>query len=77
MDRIYSTAADYPVTGTRAVMWSTRIAGSIASGAGISSGTTRAASAAITYSSMGKSGLARLGRIAPKGGRKRKTGDGI
>lgn len=58
-------------------MWSTRTAGSIASGAGISSGTARAESAAITYLSMGKSGLARLGRIVPKGGRKRKTGDGI
>jgi hypothetical protein len=33
--------------------------------------------AVIIYSSVGKSGLARLGRIAPKGGRKRKTGDGI
>jgi hypothetical protein len=58
-------------------MWSTRTAGSIASGAGISSGTTKAADAAITYSSVVKSGLARLGRIAPKGERKRKTGDGI
>lgn len=58
-------------------MWGTGTAGSIASGAGISSGTTMAESAAITYSSMGKSGLARLGRIAPKGGRKRRTGDGI
>lgn len=65
MDRIYSTAADYPVTGTRTVMWSTRTAGSIASGAGISSGTTMAESAAITYSSAVGSGLARLGRIAP------------
>jgi hypothetical protein len=46
-------------------------------GAGISSDTTKEVGAAITYSSMGKSGLARLGRIAPKGGRKRKTGDGI
>ena len=59
------------------VMWNTGTAGSIASGAGISSDTTKAAGAAITYSSAGKSGLARLGRIAPKGGRKRKTGDGI
>ena len=58
-------------------MWSTGTAGSIASGAGIFLGTTKAAGAAITYSHMGKSGLARLGRIAPKGGRKRKTGDGI
>ena len=58
-------------------MWSTRIAGSIASGAGISSDTTKAAGAAITYSSAGESGLARLGRIVQKGGRKRKTGDGI
>ena len=58
-------------------MWSTRTAESIASGAGISSDITKEAGAAITYSSMGKSGLARLGRIAPKGGRKRKTGDGI
>jgi hypothetical protein len=33
--------------------------------------------AVIIYSSVGKSGLARLGRIVPKGGRKRKTGDGI
>lgn len=57
--------------------WSTRIAGSTASGAGISSDTMRAADAVITYSSAGKSGLARLGRIAPKGGQKRKTGDGI
>lgn len=46
-------------------MWSTRTAGSIASGAGISSGTTMAESAAITYSSAVGSGLARLGRIAP------------
>ena len=46
-------------------MWSTRTAGSIVSGAGISSDITRAANAAITYSSMGKSGLARLGRTAP------------
>ena len=58
-------------------MWNTGTTGSIASGAGISSDITKAAGAAITYSSMGKSGLARLGRIAPKGGRKRKTGDGI
>ena len=58
-------------------MWSTRTAGSIASGVGISSGTTMAADAAITYSSAGKSGRARLGRIVQKGGRKRKTGDGI
>lgn len=58
-------------------MWSTRTAGSIASGAGISSDTTREAGAAITYSSARKSGLARLGRIVQKGGRKRKTGDGI
>lgn len=47
------------------------------SGAGISSDTTRAADAAITYSSMGKSGLALPGRIAQKEERKRKTGDGI
>lgn len=58
-------------------MWSTRTAGSIASGAGISSDTTRATGAAITYSSAGESGLASLGRIVPKGGQKRKTGDGI
>lgn len=58
-------------------MWSTRTAGSIVSGAGISSDTTKAAGAAITYSSAGESGLARLGSIVPKGGRKRKTGDGI
>ena len=58
-------------------IWNTRIAGSIASGAGISSDTTKAAGAAITYSSAGESGLARLGRIVQKGGRKRKTGDGI
>ena len=58
-------------------MWSTRTAGSTAPGAGISSGTTRAAGAAITYSSAGESGLARLGRIVQKGGRKRKTGDEI
>jgi hypothetical protein len=58
-------------------MWSTGTAGSIASGAGISSDITKAAGAAITYSSTGKSGLASLGRIAPKGGRKRKTGEGI
>lgn len=58
-------------------MWSTGTAGSIASGAGISLDIMKAAGAAITYSSMGKSGLARLGRIVPKGGRKRKTGDGI
>lgn len=58
-------------------MWNTGTTGSIASGAGISSDTTKAAGAVITYSSAGKSGLARLGRIAPKGGRKRKTGDGI
>lgn len=60
-----------------AVMWSTGTAGSIVSGAGISSDTTRAADAAITYSSMGKSGLALPGRIAQKEERKRKTGDGI
>lgn len=58
-------------------MWSTGTAGSIASGAGISSDTTKEVGAVITYSSAGKSGLARLGRIVPKGGRKRKTGDGI
>jgi len=58
-------------------MWSTGTAGSIASGAGISLDIMKAAGAAITYSSMGKSGLARLGKIAPKGWRKRKTGDGI
>jgi len=58
-------------------MWSTRTAGGIASGAGIFLGIMKEAGAAITYSSMGKSGLARLGRIAPKGGQKRKTGDGI
>ena len=58
-------------------MWSTRTAGSTASGAGTSSDIMKAAGAAITYSSVGRSGLARLGRIAPKGGRKRKTGDGI
>lgn len=58
-------------------MWNTGTTGSIASGAGIFLDTTKAAGAAITYSSTGKSGLARLGRIAPKGGRKRKTGDGI
>lgn len=58
-------------------MWSTGTAEGIASGAGISSDTTKAAGAAITYSSARKSGLARLGRIVPKGGRKRKTGDGI
>lgn len=46
-------------------------------GVGISSDIMKAAGAAITYLSMGKSGLARLGRIAQKGGRKRKTGDGI
>lgn len=58
-------------------MWSTGTAGSIVSGAGIFLDTTKAAGAAITYSSAGESGLARLGRIAPKGGKKRKTGDGI
>lgn len=58
-------------------MWSTGTAGSTALGVGISSDIMKAAGAAITYSSAGKSGLARLGRIAPKGGRKRKTGDGI
>lgn len=58
-------------------MWSTRTAGSTVSGAGISSGTTRAESVAITYSSVGESGLARLGRIVQKGERKRKTGNGI
>lgn len=58
-------------------MWSTGTAGSTASGAGISSDTTKAAGAAITYSSAGKSGLALPGRIAQKGERKRKTGDGI
>lgn len=45
--------------------WHFMTAGSTAPGAGISSDTTKAAGAAITYSSMGKSGLARLGRIAP------------
>lgn len=58
-------------------MWSTGTAGSIASGAGIFLGTTKAAGVAITYSSAGKSGLALPGRIAQKGERKRKTGDGI
>lgn len=58
-------------------MWSTGTAGSIAQGAGISLDITKAAGAAITYSSVGESGLARLGRIAPNGGRKRRTGDGI
>lgn len=38
-------------------MWSTGTAGSIASGAGISSDTTKAAGAAITYSRMGKAAL--------------------
>ena len=52
-------------SGDGAVMWNTGTAGSTASGAGISSDTTKAAGAAITYSSMGKSGLARLGRIVP------------
>lgn len=46
-------------------MWSTGTAGSTASGAGISSGITKAADAAITYSSAGESGLAGLVRIAP------------
>nr|DAJ21254.1 MAG TPA: hypothetical protein [Myoviridae sp. cttWQ44] len=46
-------------------MWSTGTAGNIALGAGISSDITKAADAAITYLFMGKSGLARLGRIAP------------
>lgn len=58
-------------------MWSTGTAGSIASGAGIFSDTTKEVGAVITYSSAGESGLARLGRIVQKGGRKRKTGDGI
>lgn len=58
-------------------MWSTGTAGSIASGAATSTDIMKAAGAAITYSSAGKSGLARLGRIAQKGGKKRKTGDGI
>lgn len=58
-------------------MWNTGTTGSIASGAGIFLDTTKAAGAAITYSSAGGSGLALPGRIAPKGGRKRKTGDGI
>lgn len=58
-------------------MWSTGTAGSTVLGAGISSDTTKEAGAAITYSSAGESGLARLGRIVQKGGRKRKTGDGI
>lgn len=48
-----------------AVMWSTGTAGNIALGVGISSDIMKAAGAAITYSSAGKSGLARLGRIAP------------
>ena len=58
-------------------MWSTGTAGGIASGAGISSDIMKAAGAAITYSSVGRSGLALPGRIAQKGERKRKTGDGI
>ena len=58
-------------------MWSTGTAGSIASGAATSTDIMKAAGAAITYSSAGESGRARLGRIVQKGERKRKTGDGI
>nr|DAI61367.1 MAG TPA: hypothetical protein [Caudoviricetes sp.] len=58
-------------------MWNTRTAGSTALVAGISSDITKAAGAAITYSSVGRSGLALPGRIAPKGGRKRRTENGI
>ena len=41
-------------------MWSTGTAGSIASGAGISLDIMKAAGVAITYSSVGESGLVRL-----------------
>ena len=46
-------------------MWSTGTAGSIASGASTSTETMKGVGAAIIYLSMGRSGLARLGRIAP------------